>query len=135
MLNLDVSIPNKLIPTGLTPGRVSLMTRTIASKVRAAVIAATPRDRGLTARSWTPVKKGVEGSYSFSNPYIQAISLERGSQPGSRPWPSVGPRTTMDEGRIFSSQAPGGITKKAGVDSIIDINVKRYLDRLDNATG
>lgn len=135
MLDIDVRLPDKILIPGLTPGRISLMTRTISSKVRAAVIQATPRDSGLTARSWTPVRKGAEGSYSFSNPYPQAYSLEVGSSPGSRPWPSVGPRTVMDSGRIYSSQAPGGIIKNAGVEELIDVELRRYMEKLGNATG
>jgi hypothetical protein len=42
--------------------------------------------------------------------------LEYGSESGKRPWPSAKTRTVYNQGRIYSSQAPEGITAKANLE-------------------
>jgi hypothetical protein len=102
----------------LTSGQISLLTRSVASKVRAAVKAATPKHTGETRKSWTPVRK-TEGGYSFLSDTVQTYFLEYGSKRGKRPWPTAtGVRTVYNQGRVYSSQAPEGITAKAKVDEI-----------------
>lgn len=122
MLEIKIDITRDDLPD-LTEGQISRLTRSVASRVRQAVIAATPvgnRPRSGRKRakdSWTGIKKG-EGGYSFENPTIQSWFLEHGSEPGERPWPSAKSRTVYNQGRIYSSQAPRGITEKAQVDEI-----------------
>lgn len=124
MLDLKVRISHDKLPE-LTKGQISRLTRSVASRVRGAVIAATPvgnrplKGRKRTKASWTAIKKD-EGGYSFSNPTPQSWFLEYGSQAGEKPWPSAKSRTVYNEGRIYSSQAPEGITTKAKVDEIAD---------------
>jgi hypothetical protein len=124
MLNLTIDISRDKIPD-LTEGQVSKLTRSVASRVRQAVIDATPvGDRSLkgrkrTKKQWTPVRKDA-GGYSFGNPAPQSAALEYGSEIGKRPWPSARHRTVYNEGRVYSSQAPEGITTKAKVDEIAD---------------
>lgn len=129
MLEIKVALSGEDFPK-LTPGQISKLTRSVASRVRSKVIAATPvGDRPLDPRqdkrtkdSWTAVRKD-EGGYSFSNPLIQILSLEHGSKIGERPWPSVPekrPRTVYNKGKVYSSQAPEGITAKANVNEVAD---------------
>lgn len=129
MIEIKVDLGKDDFPD-LSPGQISKLTRSVASRVRDAVILATPvGDRPLDPRqakrtrdSWTPVRKD-EGGYSFSNPNVQTWFLEHGSKIGERPWPSVPekrPRTVYTKGRVYSSQAPEGITAKANVNEIAD---------------
>ena len=137
MIEIKVSLDRLTILEQLTPGQISKLTRSVASRVRQAVIEATPvGNRGLDPRqdkktkdSWTAVRKD-EGGYSFINPLVQSWFLEHGSKIGERPWPSVPekkPRTVYNKGRVYSSQAPEGITAKARVDEIAqDIAVELF---------
>jgi hypothetical protein len=123
VIELTVDVSKDDFPK-LTPGQISKLTRSVASRVRQAIIAATPvGDRPPDPRraksSWTAVKKD-EGGYSFSNPLIQTKFLEKGSPIGERPWPSAKRRTVYSGDRVYSSQAPQGITKKAGFEAVAD---------------
>jgi hypothetical protein len=62
---------------------------------------------------------------NIKNMVIYAAPLEEGSDPGQSPWPNPGSRTVSYEGKIFSSQAPGGVTKKV----LDDINFSE-LDKI-----
>lgn len=126
MLELKVDIAQDKFPE-LTPGQISKLTRSVASRVRQAIQGATPvGDRPLDPRqsrrtrdSWTAVKKD-SGGYSFSNPLVQAKFLESGSPIGERPWPTARSRTVYSQGKVYSSQAPEGITKKAKFEEVAD---------------
>lgn len=139
MLEISIDLSRDDFPA-LTKGQISKLTRSVASRVRAAVIEATPvGDRPLDARqdkrtkySWTPVRKD-EGGYSFSNPNVQTWFLEHGSKVGERPWPSVPkkrPRTVYYRGRVYSSQAPQGITARARVEEVADEIAGELFDLL-----
>jgi hypothetical protein len=117
MLSLKFEIEGADKVVKLTKGQISLLTRSVAAKVRGAMKESTPVETGATKRSWTPVRK-VAGGYSFSNVKIQSYFLEYGSEAGKRPWPSPGLRTVYYEGRVYSSQAPKGISEKADVERI-----------------
>jgi hypothetical protein len=125
MLELKIDIGQDKSFPDLTEGQISRLTRSIASRVRDAVIDATPvgdrplKGRKRTKKSWTAIRKD-EGGYSFENPTIQSWFLEYGSEAGSRPWPSAKSRTIYNEGRIYSSQAPEGITARANVAELAD---------------
>lgn len=126
MIEINIKVEKGKFPP-LTAGQISKLTRSVAARVRSAVQKSTPVGESLSAGqskrtrdSWTPVKKD-EGGYSFQNPLVQAYSLEYGSKRGKRPWPSVpetNPRTVYTRGRVYSSQAPEGITTKANVDEL-----------------
>lgn len=122
MIKLTVDVSQDRFPD-LSEGQISRLTRSVASRVRAAVIDATPigdrplKGRRRTKKSWTPVRKD-EGGYSFSNPTPQAWVLEHGSKVGKKPWPTARSRTVYSEGRVYSSQAPQGITTKARTEEI-----------------
>ena len=45
----------------------------------------------------------VQNNLKYSRP------LEYGSKQGSRPWPNAGPLTVVNNGRVFSKQAPEGV--------------------------
>jgi len=62
---------------------------------------------------------------TISNISDYAKYIEYGSIPGEYPWPSVGKRTMMYEGRIYSSQAPGGVLRK----TLQSNNITRIIER------
>lgn len=127
MLELSIDVSGKL--PDLSPGQISKLTRSVAARIRREVVRATPvGDRPTPSGekkakdSWTAVRKDG-GGYSFSNPRVQTFFLEKGSPIGKRPWPSVPesrPRTVYNKGRVYSSQAPEGITAKANVDELAE---------------
>jgi len=51
-------------------------------------------------------------SATVSNEAEYAPPIEFGSAPGEKPWPRPGDKTVAFQGRIFSSQAPGGTIGK-----------------------
>lgn len=124
MLNLEVKVSNDRFPE-LTDGQISKLTRSVASRVRQAVMESTPvgnrplKGRKRTRDSWTAIRKD-EGGYSFENPTPQAWHLEYGSEAGEKPWPSAKSRTVYTDGRIYSSQAPKGILAKAKAEELAD---------------
>lgn len=117
----------------LTKGQISVITRSVAAKVRDALKANTPvgnrKGSGTAKKSWTGVRK-TEGGYSFQNLAVQSLSLEFGSATGKKPWPSTGPRTVYKEGRIYSSQAPEGMTAKAQIEQVASSVADKLLDKL-----
>lgn len=116
MVNLEITFTHENLRV-LTEGQISKLTRSVASKVRQAMQKSTPKDTGKTRKSWTPVRK-VEGGYSFGSALPQTYFLEYGSEAGKRPWPSAGPRTVYYEDRVYSSQAPQGISAKADIEEV-----------------
>jgi len=52
---------------------------------------------------------GLVAGIIISNPMPYAGVLEHGSKEGQKPWPHAGPRTVNSGGKVFSSQAPGGV--------------------------
>jgi hypothetical protein len=129
MIKVDVDLSGEETFPTLTKGNISRLTRSVASRVRKAVMSATPVFTGETRKSWTPVRK-VSGGYSFSNPLVQADVLDKGSSPGQKPWPSPGPRTTLYRGKIYSSQAPGGILYTADVERIANEVASELFEKM-----
>ena len=102
---------------------------TVAEKIRSAMIENTPYDSGIAKTSWGQIEQH-EGGLSFSNPQAYAVPLEFGSKPGERPWPGTGPKTVMHGGKIYSSQAPGGIVETANLDKIIEACLNELVKNL-----
>jgi len=117
MLDLKIRVDTRKFPD-LTKEDIDSIVNTVATRIRAAVVEATPignrKNSGATKEAWTPIVK-EEGGYSFSNPTVQSIFLEYGSIAGKRPWPHAKTRTIYYHGRIYSSQAPRGMTARAEV--------------------
>lgn len=135
MIKMKLEIPEETKKALQLTGLDSLV-KELAIAVRTRMIASTPRDSGRAARSWSGIKRESGGmsfnggtgdgpvqrriaGYSFGNSAEYAHILETGSTPGKRPWPSVGPRTTLEGGRIFSSQAPGGMIESGQIEDMI----------------
>lgn len=122
MIDIEIDVLKDNLPN-LTEGQISKLVRSVASRVRTAVIAATPigdrplKGRKRTKKQWTPVRKD-EGGYSFENPTPQSVVLEVGSEIGKRPWPRARERTVYNQGRVYSSQAPEGIVAKAKAEEV-----------------
>ena len=91
-----------------------------------------PVETGEFQRSWTVRPIGGEYSVGFiiSNDTIQAGAIEYGSIPGSPPWPSPAKRTVQSAGRIWSSQAVGGVLNQViGLrTSVIDLELSKFSD-------
>jgi hypothetical protein len=128
MLEFNIKFDDKeftSLAKRLTEGNISRILRSVTSRVRQSVIKATPvgdrplKGRKRTKNQWTPIRKD-EGGYSFENPAVQAPVLEYGSVSGKRPWPTPKMRTVYRKGRVYSSQAPEGITAKANVEKMVE---------------
>lgn len=52
---------------------------------------------------------GAIASIAITNNMPYSGPLEHGSPAGGRPWPNPGPRTVLNAGRVWSSQAVGGV--------------------------
>lgn len=81
--------------------------RSYANSIRHEVFDKSPVDTGRFRNSWVMFKDGKK--FIISNNCNYAYYMEEGSIPGEFPWPGVGRRTVMFDGRIYSSQAPGGV--------------------------
>ena len=73
-----------------------------------------PIDKGDYKASWKLDENSASNSISveFYNSMPYGFAIERGSTPGQRPWPSPGPRTILNNGKIYSKQAVGGTIDK-----------------------
>jgi hypothetical protein len=135
MINIKLEVPKSLTDALQMKGLDKLV-KELALAVRSKMIASTPVDTGTAKRSWSPVKRESGGlsfsggmgdgpvarrsvGYSFGNTAPYSHILETGSTPGKKPWPSVGPRTVLESGKIYSSQAPGGMLQTAEIEQYI----------------
>lgn len=116
-----------------TDAQIQAIEKYAAQKVRVAVKIATPvgarKTAGTAKKSWTPVKK-VEGGYSFGSELPYMASLLAGSVPGKRPWPMARQRTVVWRGKIYSSQAAGGMLVKSKADEIAQKAVAEKIEAL-----
>ena len=129
MFELKISLEGIEKIPDLTGKKLDELTRAVAMKVRSEVVKLTPRDTGKAKTSWTQVSK-IEGGWSFGNPMVYAKYLEKGSEIGQRPWPSAGPRTVEQGGRIYSSQAPLGILEQIQLKRLAKIEFKKVMKGL-----
>lgn len=87
-----------------------------------------PVDTGLFKSQWNirpgPKTGRTIASYSVTNNVSYGVHLERGSLPGSDPWPRVGKRTVFVGGRIWSTQAIGGVMQP----TIDSLDIAHYAD-------
>lgn len=95
------------------------------------VILRSPADSGFFRGSWDVTSgKGGAGSGVYEailyNNAPYSVPIEYGSDRGGKPWPRVGPKTTLQGGRIWSSQAPGGVHGPAFEES----NFNEFADAL-----
>lgn len=86
-----------------------------------------PVDSGKYKGSWQSQTNGYSGE--ISNDKIQGRSIEFGSRPGNKPWPNVGRKTVLTNGRIFSSQAPIGTISKV----FNEKNVKKFTELIGDS--
>ena len=107
----------------------------------------TPISSGAMRGSWSMSRMnkttGTIASVSIQNRSVQGPSVELGVAPGTMPWPSptkgrgklpgrkrVPERTVMSKGRIWSTQAVGGITPKVISASVVNLLSKRIASSL-----
>jgi len=127
MIEMKLEIPKDLKDTLNLKGLNALL-RELTTALRTRVQLATPRDTGTAQRSWTGVERISKG-YQFGNVAPYAHVLETGSLPGKRPWPSAGPRTVQQAGRIYSKQAPGGIFQNADVENYVEKALPQLIEK------
>lgn len=85
----------------------------------------TPKYSGVASKSWE-IKGISEGKVQISNSASYSKYLEYGSFPGEHPWPSTGERTVHKDEKIWSSQAPGGMTQKLDT-NFINKAIHKYI--------
>jgi len=93
----------------------------------------TPVDKGALRAAWQLDFKQTSDSYQgeINNSLPYAVPIEVGSTPGKRPWKSPGPKTVLSEGKIYSSQAVGGVVNKVVDDKSIDKFMTTLADIVD----
>ncbi len=106
----------------------------------------TPVETGAMRENWA-IRRGERtgdtiASVSIRNTSVQGVAVELGVAPGDSPWPSptkgrgrglkrrkaVNERTVLSKGRIWSTQAIGGITPKVISKSIVNDLTKKIAD-------
>ncbi len=78
---------------------------TVAMSILPVIEEASPVDTGYFQSRWRPGLVGIDGGVSFGNDAPYARVLEEGLYPPPRP----GGKTVAYRGRVYSSQAVGGI--------------------------
>ncbi len=133
MLNFYAEINIEGNFDAFTGAQINAIEKYAAEKVRIAVKKATPvgdrKTAGAAKKSWTPVKKD-EGGYSFGSELPYMASLLAGSVPGKKPWPWARRRTVVWRGKIYSSQAPGGMLVKGKADEVAQKAVSEKIEVL-----
>lgn len=91
-----------------------------------------PVDKGHFKQAWQISQEPIEGAgviagKKITNTMPYSGPLEHGSPEGGQPWPKAGPKTTLESGRIWSSQAVGGVVGPVLVD-IMDFAAKAVVD-------
>ena len=125
----------RTLKTALEMKGLDDLIRHLAEEIRSRMVQSTPIDTKRARQSWGEVRRegGLSHSggtdagpvarqsigFSFGNTAPYSHILDKGSTPGKKPWPSVGPKTTMKDGRIFSSQAPAGIYRTAEIEKFV----------------
>jgi len=104
----------------------------IAQQIRNAIIVATPYDSGIAKTSWGQIEEHA-GGYAFSSGLGYINPLAFGSEKGQAPWPSAGPKTVANSGRIFSKQAPEGIIEEANLEQVIENCIDQFIKGLTSA--
>ena len=125
----DLNILSETIKNRLQRNLVDLLT-----DIQADLMLASPvGDSGNFRSSWRVEEPevsvtGLEGS--VYNNTIYAEPLELGSPKGGRPWGKAGARTTESDGRVWSSQAVGGVMAEIISDSYIEATVRSITDNI-----
>jgi len=101
-LKIEVEGLDKLPDSAEVREALSKAMEDAAEKIRRRAIERTPVDTGYLKSAWTPLIKLGSG-ISFGNYAPYAGIVEYGLYPG------LGPKTVEFRGRIYSSQAPGGM--------------------------
>lgn len=86
-----------------------------------------PVETGLFRSNWWIARgkksSGTIASLSVQNRMVYGPPIEHGSEKGSAPWPNArNPKTVEVNGRIYSSQAIGGV--------IVKVSLQRHADEL-----
>lgn len=86
-----------------------------------------PVDKGDFKKLWDALSiKKTQSllSSKIENSSAYASAIEYGSTPGSKPWPNPGEKTVMSEGKIYSTQAVGGVIGKVFNDNKVNAFVE-----------
>ena len=94
-----------------------------------------PVDTEAYRASWEPLIFSTKGNTFFSTTFANKMPysgpLDYGSPVGGKPWPSPGPKTVVGkDGRIFSKQAPEGVSSKViteeTLNTMVDDIIKEF---------
>ncbi len=105
--------------------RTKIAVTKIKTDLYAGVLSASPVGKtGIYRSSWEAdaeifVDDAIMGQISIWNPVIYSEPIEIGSKVGGRPWASAGPRTVEKGGRIWSSQAVGGVLDQVITEKVV----------------
>ena len=69
----------------------------------------------------TKTGSGVIFEARLTNNLPYAYPLDYGSPVGKKPWPSAGPKTVENKGKVYSKQAPKGVSTTVFTDSFLDL--------------
>jgi hypothetical protein len=104
----------------------------IALDLVAAIKENTPVDKGILKQEWEIIDDdgdaGVLVRKIITNRMPYAEPVEFGSPKGQLPWKTAGPKTVEREGRIYSSQAVGGILQPIIDSGYLDAAGKELAD-------
>jgi len=103
--------------------------RNMAYEIKDKLVNATPVDSGYLASRWK-VSSINASEIHIRNDASYAGAVEKGSPVGEKPWPSAGEKTVQADGKIWSSQAIGGISKcltKSFIDNLVRDNLTDKL--------
>ena len=95
----------------------------------------TPIDKGKLRDSWNIELRdnNTEKIGNITNSRNYATHIEFGSKPKEKPWPNPGERTAKENGRIFSIQAMGGVSKNAFNENDVQVSAEHTANSLLNA--
>lgn len=95
---------------------VSRALRGVSLRVYAEILTRSPVDTGRYRANWSApdisesedvVEAVIRNNLKYAHP------VTYGSVKGQSPWPSAGPKTVEQSGRVYSSQAVGGVVDPA----------------------
>lgn len=132
--NINAVIADLNILSSTIKNRLQRNLITLLADIQADLMIASPvGDSGNFKSNWRIEEPevsvtGLEGS--VYNNTIYAEPLEIGSPKGGRPWGKAGARTTESDGRVWSSQAVGGVMVEIVSDSYIEAVIKSITDNI-----
>lgn len=102
--------------------------RGVSLRVYTEILTRSPVDTGRYRANWSPPNVSESGDVVeavIRNNLKYAHPVTYGSVKGQRPWPKAGPKTVEQDGRVYSSQAVGGV-----IDPVLDGWADAVMDEI-----